>query len=93
MLLQFIDEVSPGIARYRLDLGELYPGSGVRVQFEARWREFVESTADHDSLFARDAEPTSWPAGMNRHSLWESTSSSRFPARQACLRGQASVAL
>ena len=56
MLLQFIDEVSPGIRRYRLDLGELYPDSEARARFEARWQEFVESTADHDDLFTREAD-------------------------------------
>ena len=56
MLLQFIDEVSPGICRYRLDLPELYPDSEARVRFEARWQEFVESSADHDDLFRREAD-------------------------------------
>ena len=56
MLLPSIDEASPGIGRYRLDLGELYLDGEARARFEARWREFVESTADHGDLFARDAD-------------------------------------
>jgi hypothetical protein len=56
MLLQFVDEVSPGIGRYGLDLRELYPDSKARARFEAHWREFVESSADHRDLFTRDAD-------------------------------------
>ena len=56
MLLQFLDEASPGICRYRLSLGELYPGSEARARFEARWEEFARSSADHRDLFSRDAE-------------------------------------
>src|SRR5664280_3700852 len=56
MLLQFIDEASPGIFRYRLNLAELYSGSEARARFEARWGEFARSTADHSKLFSRDAE-------------------------------------
>lgn len=56
MLLQFIDEASPGIARYRLDLGELYPAGKGRARFEARWPDFAASTADHSDLFTRDAD-------------------------------------
>ena len=56
MLLQFIGEASPGIGRYRLDLGELYLDSKARARFEAHWREFVESSVDHDDLFTRDAD-------------------------------------
>jgi len=56
MLLQFVDEVSPGIDRYRLDLGELYPDGKARARFEAHWQEFAASTADHDDLFMREAD-------------------------------------
>ena len=56
MLLRFVDEVSPGIVRYRLDLGELYPGGKGRARFEARWPEFAASTADHGDLFTREAD-------------------------------------
>lgn len=56
MLLQFIDEVSPGISRYRLDLGELYPDSEARARFNTRWAEFDRSAVDHRDLFSRDAE-------------------------------------
>jgi len=56
MLLEFIDDVDPGISRYRLDLGELYPDSDARARFEARWEEFSRSAADHRDLFSRDAE-------------------------------------
>ena len=56
VLLQFIDEASPGINRYRLSLGELYPDSEARARFEARWEEFARSTADQRELFSRDAE-------------------------------------
>ena len=56
MLLQFIDEVSPGICRYGLNLPELYPDSEARARFEARWQEFVDSSADHDDLFKHEAD-------------------------------------
>jgi hypothetical protein len=56
MLLRFVDEVSPGIARYKLDLDELYPDGKGRARSEARWPEFVASTADHGGLFAREAD-------------------------------------
>lgn len=56
MLLQCIDEASPGILRYRLDLGDLYPHGKGRARFEARWPEFVASTADHGDLFTREAD-------------------------------------
>ncbi len=56
MLLQFIDEASPGILRYRLDLGDLYPDGKGRARFEARWPEFTASTADHGDLFTREAD-------------------------------------
>ena len=51
-----IGEATPGISRYRLDLRELYPDSKARARFEAHWKEFVESSADHDDLFTRDAD-------------------------------------
>ena len=56
MLMQVVDEVSPGISRYRLDLSELYPDDEARARFEARWVEFDRSAADHRDLFTRDAE-------------------------------------
>jgi len=56
MLLQFIDEASPGILRYRLDLGDLYLDGKGRARFEARWPEFAASTADHGDLFTREAD-------------------------------------
>jgi len=56
MLLQFIDEASPGILRYRLDLGDLYPNGKGRARFEARWPDFAASTADHGDLFTREAD-------------------------------------
>ena len=56
MLLQFVDEVSPGNSRYRLDLGELYLDSETLARFKARWDEFVASSADHESLFTREAD-------------------------------------
>jgi hypothetical protein len=56
MLLQFIDDVSPGICRYRLNLGELYPDGKARARFEARWEEFARSTPDQRELFSREAD-------------------------------------
>lgn len=56
MLLQFIDEATPGIGRYRLDLNELYPDGVSQARFEARWKEFVQGAAGHGGVFARDAD-------------------------------------
>jgi hypothetical protein len=56
LLLQFIDEASPGIFRFRLDLGDLYPHGKGRARFEARWPDFAASTADHGDLFTREAD-------------------------------------
>jgi hypothetical protein len=56
MLMQVVDEVSPGINRYRLNLAELYADSEARARIEARWEAFYRSAEDHRDLFSRDAE-------------------------------------
>ena len=56
MMLTFLEETTPGICRYSLDLAALYPDGAARSQFEARYLEFLASAPEHRDLFARDGQ-------------------------------------
>lgn len=61
MLLSYVEEASPGIHRYRLNLRDLYPNPTVRAQFEQRWHAFAACTPDHNDLFSLDGDSLVYP--------------------------------
>lgn len=61
MLLCYIDETTPGIHRYGLNLQTLYPDRDDRRGFEVRWRDFAASDPDHADLFRRDGDVLIYP--------------------------------
>ena len=56
MVLTFLEETTPGICRYSLDLAALYPNGAARGRFEARYLEFLASAPEHPDLFGRDGQ-------------------------------------
>jgi hypothetical protein len=61
MLLCYIDETTPGIHRYGLNLQTLYRDRADRRRFEHRWCDFAASDPDHADLFRRDDDMLIYP--------------------------------